>query len=816
MLPKRLYLKHYLPLGLSNITELDYLVDKPIQLILGTNGSGKSSILAVASPTAPDPSAFGNGGAWGFDCSHRGSEYCLSAKFGTKNTYTFVKDDEYLLTDGNASLFNQLVEYHIGYNKKLHEILTGAIGFCQMTPAKREELLMTVSNNDFGYINSIFIKAKQSVTAAKGTLDHISNKLLDSTSKLESIRMEDGIEAHIEELRSKITELYPLSNPSADMQHAIDLMSQWEKKVIASVNQTSPVLKNVIKLKKSLGYIKQPSDIETNIDRLKDNCAEVDANIKFNLSELSKINDILSSMERFTEFGGDVETEYHSLKNKVKVLPVPHLWDAGKSSTIVSACYREYLDNPSYKCNKVFNRTEVAEAFETERLLRDELSTAKGKIAQGEEYLRHAELASIGNVTCPKCSTLILADGAITEEKIDVVKGKLAEYKKSLLDVTKQIEISNELVTEIKKFEECKAAVLSFVNRYPIVIPTFHSYSGTAEVLNSHSKVVADLFSLYNKHLEYDEMEKLKSDLAEIDEARRLRAILSDGNISDPSLYYAQLQTTLDGLYRDKDILTTELNTLTTLNKQYSMLSDLTRENIRLRSEYEQIVVNIADEMLYDSINGQLSTAQQALAISTEQLRNYKQLQERIDELEKDKTHWTEKLEVRKLLVQTLSPKQGMIGDSLISIVSAFVQRLNTIVNKVWEYPLEVIIPNDDMMDMRFTSMVNNKPGPVIQKMSSGQQDIINLAVTILVMECLDLKDFPMYLDEIGASFDFEHRRKLITFLSHLAVSGHCSMMFLIQHYISSYGSISNSDTIVLNPDNIQLPVTFNEHITIT
>ncbi len=52
---QKLVLKHYKRLQLNQITEFTFIPKETIQIVIGTNGSGKSSVMAELSPLPPDP-----------------------------------------------------------------------------------------------------------------------------------------------------------------------------------------------------------------------------------------------------------------------------------------------------------------------------------------------------------------------------------------------------------------------------------------------------------------------------------------------------------------------------------------------------------------------------------------------------------------------------------------------------------------------------------------------------------------------------------------------------------------------------------------
>jgi ABC-type molybdenum transport system ATPase subunit/photorepair protein PhrA len=77
----------------------------------------------------------------------------------------------------------------------------------------------------------------------------------------------------------------------------------------------------------------------------------------------------------------------------------------------------------------------------------------------------------------------------------------------------------------------------------------------------------------------------------------------------------------------------------------------------------------------------------------------------------------------------------------------------------------------------------------------------------------LQLKNYPMYLDETGAGFDDIHRLSLIAYIKDFLSSNNCSQMFYVNHYDTMFGAFSNTGTVVLDETNITISKPFNENV---
>ncbi len=84
-------------------------LDNPVQVILGTNGSGKSSLLLQLVQLVPPPALFDKTGSKTHRLTHNGRSYLLKAVFHPAAKYYFEVDGEVLNDWGVAAIQKNLV-----------------------------------------------------------------------------------------------------------------------------------------------------------------------------------------------------------------------------------------------------------------------------------------------------------------------------------------------------------------------------------------------------------------------------------------------------------------------------------------------------------------------------------------------------------------------------------------------------------------------------------------------------------------------------------------------------------------------------------
>ena len=136
---------------LSNLTNFEINVTSDIQLILGTNGSGKSSLLEALSPYPQSRTDFIKGGSKYLEIEHNNSNYLLISNYNGTVKHQFIRNGINLNEGGTATIQKELVEQELSFNNQLHNLLTGKVTFSNMTPLQRREWIMKISNIDLSY-----------------------------------------------------------------------------------------------------------------------------------------------------------------------------------------------------------------------------------------------------------------------------------------------------------------------------------------------------------------------------------------------------------------------------------------------------------------------------------------------------------------------------------------------------------------------------------------------------------------------------------------------------------------------------------------
>ena len=217
----------------------------------------------------------------------------------------------------------------------------------------------------------------------------------------------------------------------------------------------------------------------------------------------------------------------------------------------------------------------------------------------------------------------------------------------------------------------------------------------------------------------------------------------------------------------------------------------------------------------------QTSLAQHEMIVGD--IRNQRAI---VNDIEKELAVHEKDEKALKLLVQQLSPTDGLIAEGLYGFIKVFISRLNAFIKQAWSYPLEIIPcmineSEDASVDLDYKFPISNqsglKPTPDIGLASKGQMEIINLSFIYEGMNCLGLSDAPLMLDEFGAMLDSKHRSMTTNNIKSMLESNVNRQLFMVSHYDTVYGAFTNAQITVLCDDNIVIPrgSTINSHVVI-
>ena len=788
-------------------------------MILGTNSSGKSSLLKELSPLPADPSNYLKGGYKIITIIDNNSRYILKCLFETTgNKFHFIKDDVELNPGGTVTVYKELVKTYFLLDNNIHDILTGVSKFHSMSVAERRNWFTKISDTDYSYAIAFYQKLKDQMRDIQGALKINQSKLVSESNKLISKEEEDKYLNEIVELNKTISLLLDMKSSS--------FISK--DKLISEINQIDNNLNNI-----SISLLKNKKKFDNRYNF--SNIEDID---EFIIVTKSEINELINRNNKLLE-EINIDEKTKSLLEKSNL---DSFKDIDKNIDIVNKqienskkqlCIKlEFEDNE--KCLDILisllpNLNEIFSELETNKdkkynpnyynLLLDKIKLINNKIFTKDELLnkyivdkKHLEhLKDHNNIECPNCNHKWIKDYS---EK---------DYKKTITNIdniSKEIELSKKELEETEiELEKTRNYLNIFRNynnlvKHWVILNPLWDYLYQSDVIFNSPERINNILNSIQIDLQMSVyIDSLNSKLKEF---INIKNTLSENQELDISKIIIRINNLNKDVYensnliKEKKLLLEELElykqTCISIFNYKKELEDLlitrdsklkTLEDVDRRNLINEIVQNLRLQL-----------------ISKERIISQTSVQKGImDNLTSQSKELEDKLEVIKIAIKELSPTEGLIAKGLTGFINNFVQQMNIFINKVWLYPIEIVpiaLEDDEMdLDYKFSVKINDTLDNDIADISKGStsvRDIIDLAFRIVSMKYLGLNNYPLYLDELGASFDKSHREAISKLIHSLTHSSDYSQVYIVSHYSETYGSFKNTDITVLCNENIDLP----------
>lgn len=818
MLIQRLELFGYKRLLLSNIEHIVITPESKIQLILGTNGSGKSSILFEMSPTPASHFDFTKNGYKYIDILNNNSLYELKNIFSASgNKFHFIKDGEELNPGGTVTVYKELVKKEFNIDQDIHDLLIGSSKFHQMSVNDRKSWFTKISDNDFTYAIRFYNRLKEQMRDIQGAIKLNQSKLVLESDKLLSKEEEEEHLKDIENLSEFIKYLLDLKDSNFVTRESV------EKELVNIDNKlttlTSTINNTLIKFNNEEKFI-SIEDIDLKVIDTKSNIQTLDnklLNIRNTLDKEQKTIELLqrSNIDSFDNLDKTIEQHKLEITKLEKMLKFDIIFEDNKASynALMSVLPNvvDIFNNLEINKDKKYSPINYNLLLEKSKALikyNQDLDTSLMKLLSSKKELEYHK--DHNELECPKCTHKWYKD--YSDNKYKEVLKQIELVNEVIDKNSKEIVLTNEEIDRSKHYLELYRAYINITRAWTNLNPLWDHLMSSNAIFESPTKVVTiledikvdldiklNIDNISTKLKESEEFKLLVSKNQELDinklntNIELLNKDLYETNksIQDSKVYLNKLNFYKECVYNIKEYKTEITNLLTNRVNKLNTLNNVIKK-VALNETIQKIQIELSKK---ERIISHISI-QKAI----------------VDNLNNQNTDLNSKLEVLKIMIKELSPTEGLIAKGLVGFINHFIRQMNSFIKQVWSYPLEIlpISPNenDDIdLDYKFTVRIDeNNVIPDVSKGSSAIKEIIDLAFKVISMNYLNIKDHPLYLDELGASFDKAHRESVAYLINNLILSNNYSQVFIISHYSETYGSFKNTDISVLCENNISLP----------
>lgn len=822
----KLILKGYLPLKDKGINEivLDKLGD--FNIILGRNGYGKTSIMRQLNYYPPDNSAFDE--ETGYKEIHavmNGKHYRLTTKTSSKRAVNhFYIDGENHNKSTTSATQKELVRQHFGLTNDVRHVVSGirkGDAFSSLSPMRRKQVLMDINPNDVSYALKIYDDVRQEHNYVKNALKYQRQRLAAELQRQKEVAAApiDELTYEIKLLDERIKEALLLQGMLKDVKHvAIEPNIRKLEKLMADMFSSVP-----------------PPDFAPSYYVELSERTKLMMNDKHHrIIELDAL--IMSLKDRIAKVGQRhpiTEEEYEEKKER-------YILAISQDSEVVKR-HRATIASHSFFSDKRWDNKNFVAGIKTfvQQLHKVKLSTCEELTASGftqlQESLDKAErnvnflekerdnfrhqlshFDQAKSIDCPKCHHLFKRgfekfdkDGVLTQ--IDKITEALKNAKKLATELRQK-------VTENEPWYYSMKSLIEFI-RYS---SERHYLLEIIKYYDIGKKPAAELITILDViFCHHENVEKVNTNKAALEELDIQFARMKEFDIH--ALYWEidshqKERNGLErGIRRHKEELAlwrTYLDRVKTDELTYSIFTACFEETLELLADH-------GFHAIKQEVNQRLSDDTPKRDALLAQLMKSNSLSKVVESITKEVKELEEKERHLSYLVETLSPTKGLIGYLMLDFLNAICANVNAIIKEVWTDPLVLLAPNineeDVDLDYKFRVVTTNPEKPIsdISECSGGEIDLIDFLIRLTLLRYL--KTSPLFMDEVGVTFDELHRQKFSHYISTQARLNNLPQVFMISHYVSQYGIFNNNDVnvIKLNTTGMKVPVNANENVTI-
>jgi energy-coupling factor transporter ATP-binding protein EcfA2/uncharacterized protein YajQ (UPF0234 family) len=826
MLINSLELVGYKRIALNGHTRFMIRPAERIQLILGTNGSGKSSLVKELTPLPAEPKEYSKDGSKTITITHRGNTFVLKSWFSEGNKHSFLKNGQELNDGHTITVQRKLVMTEFGVNDDIHELLRNAIRFHTMGPTDRRKWFTMLSDVDYTYAIGLFMRLKEAATVTSGALKMAKNKLVAETSKIVTEEEERKLSQEVETL---IGEIERLQRQRAPLPRPVSSFMTEQEEILSELYTISD---NLLRHRTSFfgwkGY-DSVEQITEDIDTTKQEIAATEALLNKAVEEHGKLKEKQDLLKKTGAQGVDalLRRLHLAQETRNKLLSARVLGLEGFSASqaaaalesvygVLFACFSEIPSNEDRRFSQTKNNENRQKVLER----RDLILQKEKEIAHFAGKKQHMEShKQAGNIECPKCHHLwVVGYDPEVIQKYDAAIESRGE------EITK-------LKAEIKALEEEMEAFQTYLNLYmdfnrcvknwPALQPFWDHLLHHEMVIKTPRVALMQLDLLKQDLVQELAAERQEREIADIKELIKQAEQLGDANLNEVTESLVKVTGTVEELTGKLNRLNKHLQQTMAYRRQMSDVQSTGQRLEQMIGQAEDATKELVEMLRREAIQNAINALQLSLAHKNSALQEMKLQKGIIAELEKTIAQYALRDETLKLMVKEMSPTDGLIAEGLLGFIRRFVREMNHLIKKIWAYPLEiqpcgVATDRGAELDYKFPLMVQDRANirDDVKNGSSGMQEVVDLAFKVVAMKYLGLGEAPLLLDEFGASFDLEHRTAASSCIKNLMDTQHFSQLYMISHYESGYGSFTNAQTCVLDARNITVPSVYNQHVT--
>lgn len=808
----------YHRLTLKDISRVEMFPLSKIQMILGTNGSGKTALMAELSELPSSKADFPNGGFKRVVKDHKGNIYEGLSDFRSgKPHYRLTKNEEVIYEGHSSTAYAAHVKSETGLTRDIHNMRIGLKRFTDMKKDERREWFTNLSPQDYSYAIGYYKRLATATRDITGAINRINVRLLKEKESLISAQEETDIRKEIEDLKATKSEMMqywrPLDITFDTAISGVDGIDNQLKELVKGFDESLRIFCNAKGYKDSTGIWEDITQTQTEL-------AIIEKQIE-DLHQLIEDNQVLLR-DAIVANGKDkdsVMTELADVSrsiNHTKLMVLVDDWKVNASEALAQydlvvanliPIMTELEEDKDLEYTNAQHTVNTAKLSEVQKLIDGwERELLKhNTIVQTYEHRSNEEHSE-----CPKCKhTWIRGYSKEVHEKAiierDNVFEKIEELKRTYDAIKDKLETSSYQIQLMNQISNLARASVSLAPMWKEL--TNHQF------IRVNPSAAIEYVRATRLQIELTvQLLDLQAHAAELTESLKVLDSSSSLNHKELKEKNDSYEAKLIHLQKEQYYLSNSLSALKKAQKAMDFQEKFVVKTEDLLAKRNDWISKAEVANKHTAINAAMMNIEAEITERERRLSLVDTQHSLIRALENEVEESKSKEKLLKKAMKALSPSEGLIAKGLTGFINHFIAQMNAVIEKVWLYPL-VIQPiqlEDDAavdLDYMFPFLVDNKTKvPDVSNGSGAQEEIFNLAFMLVSMIHLGLDESEIFLDEFSIKMDYSHRREATKLIMDLVKNSNFSQIYMISHYEASYGTMGDMDVTVLCPDNIQLP----------
>lgn len=803
-------------MSLNDVAVFKMEVVSRITLILGRNGSGKSRLLSQLNQFSIQKKDYADGGSKTFKFELNGTIYVLySYLTGStiKNTLTNLSTGEVIHKDANPTYHNQYITDLTGWSLELHQLFCRAENqLTRMKSGDRKYWFGKLSESDLAYAFKFYNKLKEDHRDLVGAERSLKNEISELSLKVSETS------AAYDQIKSSLQDLDDLYKRLGERRRALEL----EPEYVPGFNEDALIAKYEALGEKASLFIKLNGEPVAELESA-DEWQYVHA-----IGSLeSSLNTALDKLTVLKQTVNDAESDQCPIEDLMSWIADAHdRIESVKTSfmheSVMMSAKRYYTDYDAL-LTRAMAITEYSES--TTNLtsdaiegLRTAIGTVNGNIYKCEVFISHADkhvqhFETADKTECPECKhTFVVGYNAnnIVELKAkrDEAHTAMAKYKEE------HAALHLELAQTMERVHKRDAYIqeLAKVRRDNPVDFLILSEVGKASLIGT-------IMSLREDWGRYDQYVSLVASKAELDQRLANASKHSPDALRELQAQISELESRVSICRTEKDVAQQQLNTLRAYHDTHARFDTLKNKLAIYYQDVERAELGLLISCEYDEVSNEMTRigalfeeTRSRFVLMDDTRIQLERLRKRLDSVAAERG-------VAAQLVQAMGPEEGLLAKHLYRSITRVTDEMTNVMRKTWGYPISVHpcdVENGEL-NYKFPFSIKDNPrrSPDVSVSSTGQAKMFDLAFNLTIYKVLNLKGFPIFLDEPFSGFDEEHQDTNIKFINNRLEMGEYSQMFMVSHDPEIHFQLNHAEYVVIDGNGISLPKEYNRHVTI-